>query len=169
MRRRQLAFLMGLLIGLSGCGLSPSSGDPGGSPEGEGPILFGAMWAESPDYVVAARSDGVVVVFGVLLFLFILFFTVTDPDDIARRSLGEKAGAEVVEQWKANHGYDKPLWPTQDLRENLLFDHFRRMQDAGVTHLWMIPWMLYGGDPASLQVKQDGLKRFADEVIAVLA
>lgn len=47
-------------------------------------------------------------------------------------------------------------------------DHFRRMQDAGVTHLWMIPWLLYGGDATSLAVKQDGLKRFADEVIAKL-
>jgi peptide/nickel transport system permease protein len=70
---------------------------------------------------------GLVVVFGVLMFLFLLFFTVTNPDDIARRALGEKALPEVIEQWKVNHGYDRPLWPWQDLRENLLFDHFRRM------------------------------------------
>jgi hypothetical protein len=43
------------------------------------------------------------------------------------------------------------------------------MEDLGVTHLWMIPWLLYGGDPVSLEVKQDGLKRFADEVIAKLS
>jgi hypothetical protein len=30
----------------------------------------------------------------------------------------------------------------------------------------MIPWLLYGGDARSLAVKQEGLKRFADEVIA---
>jgi hypothetical protein len=40
------------------------------------------------------------------------------------------------------------------------------MEDAGVTHLWTIPWLLYGGDTASLQVKEDALKRFSDEVIA---
>jgi hypothetical protein len=47
-------------------------------------------------------------------------------------------------------------------------DSYRRLEDTGVTHLWMIPWLLYGGDARSLAVKQDGLKRFADEVIAVL-
>ncbi|MGH0030104.1 MAG: TIGR03619 family F420-dependent LLM class oxidoreductase [Myxococcota bacterium] len=51
-------------------------------------------------------------------------------------------------------------------KEGLDVDHFRRMEDAGVTHLWMIPWLLYGGDTTTLQVKQDALKRFGDEVIA---
>ena len=49
---------------------------------------------------------------------------------------------------------------------NKAIELYRRMEDAGVTHLWTIPWLVYGGDPASLQAKQDGLKRFADEVIA---
>ena len=47
-------------------------------------------------------------------------------------------------------------------------DHYRRMRDAGVTHLWMIPWLVYGGDARQLQVKQDALARFGDEVIAKL-
>ena len=49
--------------------------------------------------------------------------------------------------------------------EGLDLDHYRRMEDAGVTHLWTIPWMLTGGDTRPLEVKQDALKRFADEVI----
>ena len=78
-------------------------------------------------YIMRRLGYGVVVVFGVLLFLFVLFFTITDPDDVARRALGDKASAEVIEQWKANHGYDKELWPWHNPAENLLFDHFRRM------------------------------------------
>ncbi len=78
-------------------------------------------------YVLRRLAHGVVVVLGVLLFLFVLFFAVVDPDDIARRALGEKALPEVLEQWKANHGYDKPLWPWQDVRDNMLFEHFRSM------------------------------------------
>ena len=31
--------------------------------------------------------------------------------------------------------------------------------------VWMIPWLLYGGDAASLSVKEEGLPRFAGEVI----
>ena len=78
-------------------------------------------------YVVRRLGYGVLVVLGVLLFLFVLFFAVTDPDDIARRALGERVLPEVIEQWKANHGYDKPLWPWQDPTDNLLVEHYRRM------------------------------------------
>lgn len=78
-------------------------------------------------YVVRRLVYGAVVVLGVLFFLFVLFFAVASPDDVARRALGEKATQPIIEQWKANHGYDKPLWPWQDLRNNLLVDHYRRM------------------------------------------
>jgi peptide/nickel transport system permease protein len=78
-------------------------------------------------YVVRRLVYGAVVVLGVLLFLFVLFFTVTSPDDVARRALGERVTQEVMDQWKANHGYDKPLWPWQDPTDNMLFEHYRRM------------------------------------------
>ncbi len=78
-------------------------------------------------YVVRRLLYGGLVVLGVLLFLFMLFFLITHPDDIARRAVGEKAPQEVLDDWKASHGYDKPLWPWQDLENNLLFDHYRRM------------------------------------------
>src|SRR5689334_15672546 len=76
---------------------------------------------------------GAVTVLGVLLLLFVLFFAVTDPDDIARRAVGERATAEVYQQWKKNHGYDRPLvinaaYPWSDARrytDTLLYDHFR--------------------------------------------
>jgi peptide/nickel transport system permease protein len=78
-------------------------------------------------YVIRRLLYGAGVVLGVLFLLFILFFTVTKPDDIARRALGDKAPLEVIEQWKVNHGYDRPLWPWQDWDDNLLFDHYRKM------------------------------------------
>jgi peptide/nickel transport system permease protein len=78
-------------------------------------------------YVIRRLVYGVGVVLGVLFLLFILFFTVTKPDDIARRALGDKAPLEVIEQWKVNHGYDRPLWPWQDWEDNLLFDHYQKM------------------------------------------
>jgi peptide/nickel transport system permease protein len=78
-------------------------------------------------YVLRRLAYGVVVVLGVLFLLFLLFFTVTEPDDIARMALGDKAPPEALEQWKVNHGYDRPLWPWQDWEDNLLFDHYRRM------------------------------------------
>jgi hypothetical protein len=45
-------------------------------------------------------------------------------------------------------------------------DGYRRVADLGATSYTTVPWMMYGADPNSLQEKQDGLKRFADEVIS---
>ncbi|HEY2404750.1 MAG TPA: ABC transporter permease [Polyangiaceae bacterium] len=79
-------------------------------------------------YLVRRAAYGVLVVFGVLMLLFALFFGVTKPDDIARRAIGEKAMPSVIAQWKKNHGYDRPLWPgAGHLTDNLLVDHFRKM------------------------------------------
>lgn len=71
-------------------------------------------------YVIRRTAYGVVTVLGVLFLLFVLFFFVTAPEDIARRALGEKAPPEAIHQWIANHGYDRPL-PV------MLIEHYRRM------------------------------------------
>ena len=42
-------------------------------------------------YLVRRIGYGLVTVFGVLFLLFVLFFAVTDPDDIARKAVGERA------------------------------------------------------------------------------
>ena len=47
-------------------------------------------------YVMRRLAYGGVVVFGVLFLLFLLFFTVTSPDDIARKALGERVPPAVV-------------------------------------------------------------------------
>ncbi len=78
-------------------------------------------------YVVRRLAYGGLVVIGVLGVLFVLFFWVATPDDVARQALGEKAMPEVIEQWKINHGYDKPLWPWQSWGDNQLFEHYRRL------------------------------------------
>jgi peptide/nickel transport system permease protein len=86
-------------------------------------------------YLLRRVAYGAVTVLGVLFLLFILFFTVTDPDDIARKALGEKARPDAYVQWKKNHGYDKPLFVNSAhaahdagrYTDTLLFEHFRRM------------------------------------------
>jgi peptide/nickel transport system permease protein len=79
-------------------------------------------------YIARRLAYGGVVVLGVLLLLFMLFFTVATPDDIARKAVGDKAMPAVIEQWKANHGYDKPVWPKSGhMTDNLLVSHFTSM------------------------------------------
>jgi peptide/nickel transport system permease protein len=79
-------------------------------------------------YIVRRAAYSVVVVLGVLFFLFALFFLVTKPDDIARKAIGDKAMPAVIAQWKKNHGYDRPLWPGPGhMKDNMLVEHYRRM------------------------------------------
>lgn len=78
-------------------------------------------------YIIRRLGYGALVVLGVVLFLFVLFFAVATPDDIARRAVGDKAMPEVIEQWKENHGYNQPLFPSPGRwGDNLLVDHFKR-------------------------------------------
>jgi hypothetical protein len=93
-------------------------------------------------YLVRRTLFGAATVLGVLLFLFVLFFLVTAPEDIARKSIGEKAQPEAIAQWLGNHGYDKPLfWNAEHPADTLLVDHFRRMLtfDFGVSDADGVP------------------------------
>lgn len=47
-------------------------------------------------------------------------------------------------------------------------DHYRALGDAGVTHVLTMPWVLYSGLTDDLGQKLDGIRRFADDVIARL-
>jgi peptide/nickel transport system permease protein len=79
-------------------------------------------------YLLRRVLYGFATVLGVLLLLFVLFFLVTTPDDIAHRALGEKAPPEALAQWKVNHGYDEPrIWNPEAPTHTMLAEHFRRM------------------------------------------
>ena len=86
-------------------------------------------------YLVRRLAYGFLTVLGVLMLLFVLFFAVTDPQDIARKALGERAPPEAIAQWILNHGYDKPLVVNSEhglvsaarYTDTLLFDHYRSM------------------------------------------
>jgi probable F420-dependent oxidoreductase len=45
-------------------------------------------------------------------------------------------------------------------------DGYKRMEDAGLTDAVVWPWILYGGDPDSLDDKKRALDRFSKEVIS---
>lgn len=61
-------------------------------------------------YLVRRIAYGILVLVGVNLITFWLFFKVNTPDDIARIQLGGKRiTADAITKWKAERGYDKPL------------------------------------------------------------
>ena len=63
------------------------------------------------NYLIRRSFYGVLVLLGVNLFTFMLFFTVNTPDDMARLNIGGKrVTQEQILKWKVERGYDKPLY-----------------------------------------------------------
>ena len=62
-------------------------------------------------YLVRRLLYGVLILLGVNLVTFFLFFTVNTPDDMARLNIGGKrVTQELIDHWKTERGYDKPLY-----------------------------------------------------------
>jgi peptide/nickel transport system permease protein len=62
------------------------------------------------DYIIRRIGYGILILIGVNLFTFLLFFSVNTPDDMARMSIGGKrVSDDAIVKWKVARGYDKPL------------------------------------------------------------
>jgi peptide/nickel transport system permease protein len=62
-------------------------------------------------YMFRRIAYGALILLGVNLVTFFLFFTVNTPDDMARLNIGGKrVTQESIEKWKAERGYNKPLY-----------------------------------------------------------
>jgi len=81
------------------------------------------------NFILRRFGYGLLILLGVNLATFVLFFTVNTPDDMARLNLGGKRiTQEAVEKWKVERGYDKPLYfnpskqGTEQLTETIFWD-----------------------------------------------
>jgi peptide/nickel transport system permease protein len=62
------------------------------------------------NYMLRRGLYALLVLLGVNLFTFFLFFTVNTPDDMARLNIGGKrVTQEQIDKWKSERGYDKPM------------------------------------------------------------
>ncbi|MCL6556152.1 MAG: ABC transporter permease [Burkholderiales bacterium] len=62
-------------------------------------------------YIVRRLLYAIPILIGVNVLIFVLFFAVNTPDDMARLHLGVKhVTPEAIARWKAERGYDKPLF-----------------------------------------------------------
>jgi peptide/nickel transport system permease protein len=62
-------------------------------------------------YLLRRALYALPILLGVNILTFALFFVVNTPDDMARMQLGVKrVTPEAIQKWKADRGYDKPLW-----------------------------------------------------------
>ena len=63
------------------------------------------------NYLVRRIGYGALILIGVNLFTFFLFFSVNTPDDMARLNIGGKrVTQDQIEKWKTERGYDKPVY-----------------------------------------------------------
>ena len=79
------------------------------------------------NYIIRRALYGLVILVGVNLLTFVLFFAVNTPDDMARINIGGKrVSQDAIEKWKVERGYNKPLlWnkdaPASDKLTNTIF------------------------------------------------
>jgi peptide/nickel transport system permease protein len=85
-------------------------------------------------YIVRRLLYAIPILIGVNLVTFALFFVVNTPDDMARMQLGVKrVTPEAIEKWKAERGYDKPLFVNpaasglSTVTETIFFEKSARM------------------------------------------
>ena len=63
------------------------------------------------NYLIRRCLYAVLVLIAVTVLTFMLFFSVNTPDDMARLNIGGKrVTQEQIDKWKAERGYDKPLY-----------------------------------------------------------
>src|SRR5690606_33772999 len=94
--------------GLAG-GTGPRSGDGTGQYRLCEPIMI--------RYIIRRLLYGVLILVGVNLLTFVLFFAVNTPDDMARLSIGgQRVSESAIDRWKVERGYDKPLFYNTEAR-----------------------------------------------------
>ncbi len=63
------------------------------------------------NFIVRRFGYGILILIGVNLLTFFLFFTINTPDDMARLNIGGKRiTQDQIDLWKRERGYDKPLY-----------------------------------------------------------
>src|SRR5688572_23671023 len=80
-------------------------------------------------YVIRRVLYAIPILIGINLITFALFFLVNTPDDMARMQLGQKrVTPEAIEKWKAERGYDKPLfYNSGSVTDTIFFEKSARL------------------------------------------
>ncbi len=74
---------------------------------------------------------------------------------------------ERIRAWRREYGREnEPFEVMATPSDAWAADGYRRLEDAGVTHILTMPWPFYHGETEDLDKKIDGVKRYADDVIS---
>lgn len=74
---------------------------------------------------------------------------------------------EKVRQYRKEYGRDHlPFSVMATPSDAFTVDGYKKLEDAGVTHILTMPWPFYHGETDDIGKKIDGVKRYADDIIA---
>ena len=74
---------------------------------------------------------------------------------------------ERISAWRREYGRENTAFEIMATPSDAWdVDGYRRLEDAGVTHILTMPWPFYHGDSERLEHKIDGIKRYADDIIS---
>jgi probable F420-dependent oxidoreductase len=72
-----------------------------------------------------------------------------------------------IKAWRAEFGLDTQRFEVMATPSDAYdVDGYKRLEDAGVTHILTMPWPFYHGNTDELDKKIDGVKRYADDIIS---
>ncbi len=78
-----------------------------------------------------------------------------------------EACIDKVRRFRAEQGRaGEPFDVMASASDAFTLDGYRRLAEIGVTHVLTLPWIFTHGDTKVLREKKDGMRRFADDVIA---
>lgn len=78
------------------------------------------------------------------------------------------ASIEKIRKWRTATGRDEPFDVMASANDAYDVDGYRRLGDAGVTHILTMPWAIHHGLTDDLSKKVDGTRRFADDVLRAM-
>jgi probable F420-dependent oxidoreductase len=75
-----------------------------------------------------------------------------------------------IKVWRKEYGRDHlPFEVMATPSDAWNYDGYKRLEDAGVTHILTMPWPFYHGDTDELEKKIDSVKRYSDDIISQFA
>lgn len=74
---------------------------------------------------------------------------------------------KLIKDYRKDYGRDHlPFDVMASPSDAFMIDHYKRLEDEGVTHILTMPWAFYPNDKVDeVTQKSDAIKRFADDVI----
>lgn len=72
-----------------------------------------------------------------------------------------------INNWRREYGREnEPFEVMATPSDAWDIDSYKRLQDAGVSHILTMPWPFYHGESEQLEHKIDGIRRYAEDIIA---